>query len=756
MGSRLRPEALARAASRHPWRTLALWAVLILAGGFASSAFLDDALTTQAGFTSRPDSVRAQDLVEQRLRGPERDTELVVVRSASRSVDDPAFRARVLELQGEIAALGTGVVQRVGSVYQLEDPSLVSRDRHATLLPVVMAGSVEQAADHIGTLRGAVDRADGGDGFEVLLAGQGALSEDFNTIAEEDLRQGETIGVVVALVVLVAVFGAIVAALLPIGLAVLAIMAAIGLVALLGLAFDFSFFVTNMITMMGLAVTIDYSLFIVSRYREERRAGHAKLQAIELAGATASRAVLFSGITVVLALVGMLLIPTTIFRSLAAGAILVVLAAVAASLTLLPALLGLLGDRVDALRVRRRRSLERERQGGIWVAISRGAMRRPVLSLLAAVAFLVVASTSMLDLRTGFAGVSTLPDDFASKRAFTVLATEFSGGLTNPVEVVVDGDADDQGVRQGVERLRALLAADRGFGPSTVEVNDARDLQVVSASVTGDPSGPEAVDAVTRIREDYVPQAFPAATPAEVLVGGETAFNKDFFDLTDTYTPIVFGFVLLLSLLLLTAVFRSIVVPVKSILLNLLSVGAAYGILVAVFQKGGPAIGRSLADLLGFQQVDAIEAWLPLFLFSVLFGLSMDYHVFLLSRIREHYDRTGDNTASVAEGVRTTARIITGAALIMVAVFGGFAAGRLVSFQQMGFGLAVAVLIDATIIRSVLVPAAMKLLGDWNWYLPSWLGWLPKLTVEAPRPVQVPVEPPATLEPVPVPVQDRG
>jgi len=756
MGSRLRPEALARAASRHPWRTLALWAVLIVAAVAASSAFLDDALTTQAGFTSRPDSVRAQDLIEQRLRGPERDTELVVVRSASRSVDDPAFRARVQELQGGIAGLGTDVVQRVGSVYQLEDPSLVSRDRHATLLPVVMAGSVEQAADHIATLRGVVDRADGGDGFEVLLAGQGALNEDFNTIAEEDLRQGETIGVVVALVVLVAVFGAIVAALLPIGLAVLAIAAAIGLVALLGLVFDFSFFVTNMITMMGLAVTIDYSLFIVSRYREERRAGHDRLDAIELAGATASRAVLFSGITVVLALVGMLLIPTTIFRSLASGAILVVITAVAASLTLLPALLGLLGDRIDALRVRRRSSLERQRQGGIWVAISRAAMRRPVLSLLAAVAFLVVASTSVFDLRTGFAGVSTLPDDFASKRAFTVLATEFSGGLTTPVEVVVDGDAGDQAVRQGVEKLRALLAADRGFGPSTVQVNDARDLSVVSASVTGDPSGAAAVDAVTRIREDYVPQAFPAGTPANVLVGGETAFNKDFFDLTGTYTPIVFGFVLLLSLLLLTVVFRSIVVPVKSILLNLLSVGAAYGILVAVFQKGGPAIGRRLADLLGFQQVDAIEAWLPLFLFSVLFGLSMDYHVFLLSRIREHYDRTGDNAESVAEGVRTTARIITGAALIMVAVFGGFAAGRLVSFQQMGFGLAVAVLIDATIIRSVLVPAAMKLLGDWNWYLPSWLGWLPKLTVEAPRPVQVPAEPPAELEPVPVSAQDRG
>jgi RND superfamily putative drug exporter len=753
MRGRLRPEALARAASRHPWRTLALWAVLIVAAGVASSAFLADALTTSNDFTSRPESVRARDLVEQRLRGPARDTELVIVRSQARTVDDPAFRAAVTRLQAGVNALGPGVVEQVGSFYQLRDPSLVSRDRHATLLPVVMAGSAEQATDHVATLRGVVDQA-GGDGFEVLLAGQGALSEDFNTIAEEDLRQGESIGVVVALVVLLGVFGAVVAALLPVALAVLAIMAAVGMVALLGLAFDFSFFVTNMITMMGLAVTIDYSLFVVSRYREERRAGHAKFEAIELAGATASRAVLFSGMTVVLALVGMLLIPTTLFRSLAAGAILVVVAAVAASLTLLPALLGLLGDRVDALRVRRRSSPGRSRRDGVWVAISRAAMRRPVLSLLAAVAFLVAASTMVLDLRTGFAGVSTLPDDFASKRGFTVLATEFSGGLTAPVEVVVDGPAGDPAVRQGVERLRALLAADRGFGPSTVEVSDARDLSLVSASVAGDPSGPAAVDAITRLRGEYVPEAFPAGTPAEVLVGGGTAFNKDFFDLTDAYTPIVFGFVLLLSLLLLTAVFRSIVVPVKSILLNLLSVGAAYGIIVLVFQRGGPAAGRWLADLLGFQQVDAIEAWLPLFLFSVLFGLSMDYHVFLLSRIREHYDRTGDNAASVAEGVRTTARIITGAALIMVAVFGGFAAGRLVSFQQMGFGLAVAVLIDATVIRSVLVPAAMKLLGDWNWYLPRWLGWLPKLTVEAPRPVEVPAGPPER-EPVAA-AQDRG
>jgi RND superfamily putative drug exporter len=250
--------------------------------------------------------------------------------------------------------------------------------------------------------------------------------------------------------------------------------------------------------------------------------------------------------------------------------------------------------------------------------------------------------------------------------------------------------------------------------------------------VTADPSSGAATAAVERVREDYVPEAF-AGTGVEVLVGGETAFSKDFFDLTDRYTPIVFGFVLGLTFILLLLAFRSIVVPVKALVMNLLSVGAAYGLLVLVFQEGVSA------GLFGFQQVETIEAWLPLFLFSILFGLSMDYHVFLLSRIREHFTLTHRNAESVAVGLQSTGRIITGAALIMVVVFGGFAAGRLVMLQQAGFGLAVAVLLDATIIRSVLVPASMALLGDWNWYLPKWLSWLPDLRIEgAPAPATAP------------------
>jgi RND superfamily putative drug exporter len=281
-------------------------------------------------------------------------------------------------------------------------------------------------------------------------------------------------------------------------------------------------------------------------------------------------------------------------------------------------------------------------------------------------------------------------------------------------------------VKAAVEKLKTIVGKESIFGPTTYETNSAGDLGLLSIQLISDPNARDATEAIKRLRSDYIPQAF-AGADTEVLVTGVSATNSDFYDLTNQYTPLVFTFVLGLSFLLLLLVFRSIVVPLKAIIMNLLSVGAAYGLLVLVFQMG---VGHSL---FGFQKVEAIEAWLPLFLFAILFGLSMDYHVFLLSRIKERYDLTGDNTASVAFGLRSTGRLITGAALIMVVVFAGFATGELVMFQQMGFGLGVAVLIDATIIRSILVPASMKLLGNWNWYLPPVLSWLPRLGLEGPE-----------------------
>ena len=722
---RLSPQSLARVTSRHPWRTVAAWVVGVVVAGMASGALLTDATTTGVTMTNNPEATQAADLLEERLTGPERDTEIVIVSNESSTVDDAAFRRHVERLQGALVALGTDVVEQVTTFYETDDPNLVSEDRHTVLLPTLLAGEPEDAPKKIDDLRTVVED-NSTDGFEVQVFGPGALGDDFNTVAEEDLAKGEMVGVLAALVILVVVFGAVVAGFIPIVVGIASIGIAVGIVAVIGQAVQFSFFVTNMISMMGLAVGIDYSLFVVSRYREERERGREKLDAIEATGATASRAVFFSGMTVVLALLGMVMVPNSIFKSLGAGAIFVVVVAVLASLTLLPAVLGLLGDKVNALRVHRRKASPAGHPGGFWNAVTRNVMRRPVASLVVGVAILLACASSALDMKTGFSGVSTIPDELPSKQAFDVLAAEFSGGLSSPVEIVVDGDVNSPAVDDGLRQLEASLEGDGMFGPLQLQENAAGDLTLVSVPINADPASSAAVDAVERVREEYVPTAFPDGGPVRALVGGETAFNKDFFDVADRYLPIVFVFVLGLSFILLTIAFRSIVVPAKAIVMNLLSVGAAYGLIVLVSQKG---VG---AGVLGFQQVEVIEAWLPLFLFSVLFGLSMDYHVFLLSRIREHFDLTGDNTESVAYGLRTTAGIITGAALIMVAVFGGFAAGRMVAFQQMGFGLAVAVLIDATIVRSVLVPASMKLLGRRNWYLPTWLEWLPHLGVEGP------------------------
>jgi len=447
----------------------------------------------------------------------------------------------------------------------------------------------------------------------------------------------------------------------------------------------------------------------------------------------------------VLALGGMLLNPTTIFRSIAAGAIAVVLVAVAASLTLLPALLAVMGDRVDALRVPvlfRRRQADVDRAHGFWAVVARRVMARPVASLLVATGILALAAIPLFGIRTGFSGISTYPNGIQSKQAFTVLSRDFSGGLTSPAQIVVDGQVRSPAVVAAIARLRADLKGDRAFGPSTVETNRAGDLALVSIPVNGDPSSQATTAAVRHLREVTIPAAF-AGVDASVKVGGQTAGGIDFFDLSQFYTPLGIALVLALSFLLLLVVFRSVVLPALGVALNLLSVGAAYGLLILVFQHG---IG---AGLLGFQQVDTIEAWLPLFLFSVLFGLSMDYQVFLLSRIQERYRHSGDNTDAVSFGLRTTGGIITGAAVIMVAVFAGFAAGRLVFLQETGFGLAVAVLIDATLVRSLLVPAAMTLLGKWNWYLPSWLAWLPQFRIEGGVQAPTPAEPQREPQPVP-------
>ena len=462
------------------------------------------------------------------------------------------------------------------------------------------------------------------------------------------------------------------------------------------------------------------------RLRPERGAGKDQFDAIGASGATASRAVLFSGTAFVVAMFGMLLVPSSIMQSLAAGAILVGIVSVAAALTLLPALLGAIGDGVNALRipfVGSRSIEETEPEGRFWKGVVGRVQRRPAVSLAGAVAVLLAAASPIFQFHIGTSGVSTLPDRFVSKRGFAALQRDFPGATTDPVQIVVADGASAASNRSALVALRDRLAADPRFGPGEIRRSSRRDAALLTVPVRGDPASERAVAAVRDLRSHVIPPAF-AGTGAEVLVGGTTSENVDYFDNVTNPAPYVFTFVLGITLILLTIVFRSVVVAIMSVILNLLSVAAAYGLLVLVFEHG---VG---AGLLGFQRADAIEAWVPLFLFSVLFGLSMDYQVFLLSRIRERYLASGDTRDAVAWGVSSTARLITGAALIIVAVFLGFAMGDLVMFQQMGFGVAVALLIDATIIRSVLVPASMALLGDWNWYVPSWLRWLPEVGIE--------------------------
>jgi len=714
-------ERIARACSRHPWRTIAAWVGALVLAAACIALLLPGNLTSEGRAAGNPQFLQAE-----RIRfGPAFPpqpyfSDVVVVRSDRWTVDQPQFRSFVARLAREGRA--TGKIHDAQVYYATRDRSLVSRDRHALMIPINIfeTSDVEPIAD-------LVRRDNGRNGFQVALTGNEVRDKDFEDLSQHDLKSGELqFGLPAALIILVLVFGSVVAGLIPLLLAIISIVAGLALVAVVAQIWELSIFVVNMLTGMGLALGIDYALFVISRYREERGGGHQPLAAVGAAGATASRAVLFSGSAFVIAMLGMLIVPNTVMRSLAAGAILVGVTSLAVALTLLPALLGLFGDRVNALRIPFVGSAAVERanpEGRFWSAIVRRVQRRPTAWLLVASALLLAAAIPVFSLKIGTNGVSTLPDRFVSKQGYLALQRDFPEATTDPVRIVVASRATDPDVRAALRRLQSQLAADEEFGTGRVRYATNGEAAALDVPIRGDDASDRALAAVRNLRSEVIPRLFDR-TGARVLVGGRTAENVDYADSVTSPTPYVFLFVLGFTLVLLTVAFRSIVVAGTAIVLNLLSVGAAYGLIVLVFQKG---IGNGL---FGFSQSDAIEAWVPLFLFSVLFGLSMDYQVFLLSRIKERYDESRDTKESVRWGVGSTARIITGAALIIVAVFAGFAKGDLIMFQQMGFGVAAALLIDATIIRSVILPAAMTLLGRWNWYLPSWLGWLPRIQIE--------------------------
>ena len=807
----LSPGSLAGASGRHPWWTLLGW-VFVLVGAFVlAMTLVPDALGGEDGPTQELEFETARILVNERFgpldeeestgeqeeSGPDSGgrstlTEFVLISSDSLLPGDPAFDARVAEFSMALqtAQEEEGVHVLVGSFDEYSGQ--ISEDGTTLLTSVRVFESEEE---EITVLTDVADEAtQANDGFEILMIGDASINATFLRLAEDDLFVGEMIGIGVAIIILALVFGAVVAAFIPIILAIVAVFTAVGLTGIIGQFVELNEFVPNIITMMGLAVGIDYSLFVLSRYREERAKGFDKQTAIDISGHTAGRAVAFSGMTVVLALLGMLLIPERTFVAFGIGSITVVFVAVLTSMTLLPALIGILGDRVNSVRaplpltlglfivgtvvvsftiglgpvvilvsfgvmgilavlngvrrlLNRNASTATANNGngnadgnhGVWNTITLAVMKRPLLSMASAVAFLLVLSFFFFELEKGTSGISVLPDEEPGKQAFEKLDDKFGFGSDAPARVVIDGDVGDARVVEAITALELLMVADNGLQAPEVRIEPEVELASLTAKIPGDPSNQVALNTIRRIRNDHVPAAFDGVPESsyDVYVGGDTASIVDSVKITDEYMPIVFGAVLSLSFILLLFAFRSITVSIASIIMNLLSVGAAYGLVVLVFQKG------FLIDLFGFEQVDQIEFWLPLFMFSILFGLSMDYHVFMLSRIKERYDETGDAAESVAFGLRTTASIITGAALIMVAVFGGFALGKIAFFQSMGFGLGAAVLLDATIVRSLLVPSVMRMLGDRAWYFPSWLEWMPNISIEGSSETQIPDAAPA-------------
>ncbi|MDE2670114.1 MAG: MMPL family transporter [Chloroflexota bacterium] len=728
---RISTRALAEGSARHPWRVFGLWVAVIAVALVVQSFWFGEALTQDLRFSSDPDSQVGQDLLIERLTGPTLRNEVVIVRSSQHTVDDDAFAERVASLAASIVELGPPSSDSVLTYYNTGSDAFVSADRRSTLIQFQLGGSIDETIGEVGPIYDHVIATSGEGGFEHFMLGESSFNHETAEISNQELQRGESVGIPIALLILLVLFGSVTAALLPIVFAVVAIVVTLGVVAVIGQVEPLVSTIMLTLIMIGLAVGIDYSLIIISRFREELESGKDTIAALAMTGDTASRTVFFSGMTVVLALVGMLLVPLNIFQAVGLGPILVVLVAVLAALTLLPAVLSLLGPRVNSLRIpfvgrrpRERASGPERSNGGFWGVVTRVVMRYPVPSLVLAGGLLVAATVPALGLDVGFNGFSSLKSDLQSRQAYDILERDFSGGTgsVTPTKIVVDGDVNDPAVAAAVERLAATLEAAQGFVRPSFQANAAGDLGLLTVQSAGDAYTDESVERITLLRNAYIPEAF-AGVDAEVYVAGESAFSKDFFSMVESATPWVFAFVLGMSFVLLMVAFRSIVVPLKAILLNLLSVGASYGMLVLVFVHGW-------GEPLGLQQTDIVEAWLPLFLFCILFGLSMDYHVFLLSRVRERFSITRDNTDAVAYGLRSTGGLITGAALIMVAVFSGFAAGQFVSTQQMGFGLAFAIFIDATIVRSVLVPATMQLLGERNWYFPRFLQWVPRIGIE--------------------------
>jgi putative drug exporter of the RND superfamily len=706
-------ERLARTMYRRRKTVLGVWIVALI-GLFALSGAVGGAFKTEFKLPGT-ESQEAYDLLAKSKDFRTRQIQAQIVFKADQGVDDAGVQAAMDDFFAQVDEIPN---VSVVSPYSDEGASQVSQNGEIAYAQLNMADQsaedLKEVADQVVALGDQVDVP----GLEVEYGGDMFAKEALN-------GKSEAIGLLAAIIILLFAFGSVLAMGLPIGTALFGIGTGIAIVSIANRFIDMPDFTTAATAMIGLGVGIDYALFIVTRYRENLEGGLDPERSVVRALDTAGRAVLFAGTTVVISILGLLLMQTSIYQGSAIGIAIGVLTTMLASVTLLPALLGFVGRNIDKFGIHRRKATTNTRES-VWVRWSHVIQRRPWPALIIGLIILLVLALPMLSMRFGLADSGNRPETDTTRRAYDLVAEGFGPGFNGPLLLVAETPDGEQDVAALTDLSNQLNGAEGvAFATPPISSEDGS-IAVMRVFPTSDPQSQATADLVERLRDDVVPSVI--GDEVDVKVGGLTASADDFSAYTAERIPIFMGAVLLLSFLLLMVVFRSLLVPLKAVIMNLLSIGAAFGVVVAVFQWGWAA------DLIGVDRATPIEAWAPVYIFAIVFGLSMDYEVFLLSRIKEEYDRTGHNATAVADGLALTARVITAAAAIMVCVFGSFVLGDEVALKLLGLGLAVAVLIDATVVRLVLVPSTMELLGDWNWWLPKWLDRiLPRVHVESNR-----------------------
>lgn len=735
--------------ARHRWAAVGIWLLfVVLTMGLGSAAGTVEVKDSDqiSGETSQAATIAEEAGIDE----PAGETVLVQAKDSSMKATDADFRAAVTAVMQAVEK--TGEVTAVTSPYGTDT---ISKDGRSALVQFDMRGEADTAGERVEPVLKAVEEVQKDhEALTIEQIGSASMMKTFDDAFGEDFQQAEYSAVPVALGILLVAFGAVVAALVPVALAITAIIATMGLMGIVSHVMPMSDTASSVMLLVGLAVGVDYCLFYLRREREERAAGHDPQTALRIAAATSGRAIIVSGVTVCVAMAGMLFTGIAEFEGMGLASLMVVAVAMVGSVTVLPALLSLLGERVEKGRIpflhpdkrRKRKDGSASAESRFWKSVLRVVLAKPAISLIVAAGALLAIAAPALGMKTQNL---TLDQEFGD--SLPIVATydrvneAFPGG-SDPAEVVVKADdINSPEVKSAIADFRTqAVESGASRGPVDVKVHDAQNVAFVYVPLVGGSDLDKAEKSLETIRDEVRPATLGKVDGLEAPVTGQVAGSKDFNDQLAGAVAPVFAFVVVFAFLLMLLSFRSLTIAITSIVLNLLSVGAAYGILVGVFQHGWGA------SLVGAEGVGAIITWLPLFLFVILFGLSMDYHVFVVSRIREARLRGLETKDAVQHGVVTTAGVVTSAAVIMVAVFAIFGTLSMQSMKQMGVGLAAAVLIDATIIRGVLLPAAMALLGERNWYFPKWLDRLPDLTHdESPQgPVSAPPPPPAVEEKV--------